>query len=82
MTAPRRTREGAYIVAVDELRVGDREPQSAVRAAEAHAIAAVEEKPKTRVLTIAVGRFSPPLERRMRRTTMVARAPRKEEAHG
>ena len=80
--AERRTRDGGYIVPVDSLRVGDRLGLKAVGGGR-HTwwpIVALDEKPKTRRVYIDLGAFSPRTEvGLLRRTTMVARAPREEE---
>jgi hypothetical protein len=81
-TATRKTRDGSFIVPVDDLKVGDRMRFTAGRGRAAWwPIIEIEEFPKTRRVTIGVQSSGQIIAReRMRRTTMVARAPREGEA--
>lgn len=77
----RRTRDGDYVVPADELRVGDRLVFTTPNGRRQVLITAIEEKPKTRVLTVAPAELTPWTER-LRRTTLIARAPREGEDDG
>jgi hypothetical protein len=82
VAATRKTRDGSLIVAVDDLKIGDRMRLTAGRGRVAWwPIIEIEEFPKTRRVTVGVQSSGQILGReRMRRTTLVARAPREGEA--
>lgn len=83
MTAEqRRTRDGSLIVEVETLKVGDRLRFTAGRGRSAwFPILEIEEFPKTRRIIVGVQSTGQIVAReRMRRTTLVARAPREGEA--
>jgi hypothetical protein len=82
VSEPRKTRDGSHIVAVDDLRVGDRLRATNGSRATWWPILEIAEYPKTRRVTIGVQSTGQILDRtRMRRTTLVARAPRAEETN-
>lgn len=77
----RRTSDGGYVVPVDSLEVGDRLRFSAGRGRPMWwPILAITESPKTRSVEVGIASSGHVIHRmRMRRTTLVARAPRKDE---
>jgi hypothetical protein len=79
-TPERRTSDGGYIVQVNELRVGDR---LGLTAGQGHVawmpVLDIVEHPKTRTVTIGFGAGGIDAPSQMRRTTLVARAPREDE---
>jgi hypothetical protein len=81
LVEPRRTKDGGYIVTVDDLRIGDRIRVSGVARPLWFPISEIEEKPKSRRVWVRAGQFSIQMEiGLLRRTTHVARAPREGEA--
>jgi hypothetical protein len=72
----RRSPEGGYIVQVDDLQVGDRMGFAGAGRTLWVPIIDIAEKPKTRVFTLQMGQFTGTAEQRMRRDTLIERAPR------
>lgn len=78
--AERRTRDGGYIVAVDSLEVGDRMRLTGGGRPVWWPILRIEEKPKTRRIFVGVKSSGQVVYGSLlRRTTLVARAPREGE---
>lgn len=76
--APRRSRACSLIVEAFTLRVGDRIEFSGANRHLWWPITEIEDKPKTRVITLDTGLGNRPVIR-VRTTTLVARAPRENE---
>ncbi|MGH2867461.1 MAG: hypothetical protein ACRDNK_07830 [Solirubrobacteraceae bacterium] len=76
--ALRRSRAGSLIVEASTLRVGDRVEFSGATRRVWWPITAIEDKPKTRVITLDAGLGQRPAIR-LSKTTLVGRAPRESE---
>lgn len=77
-SVPRRSRAGAVVVEASTLEVGDRMEFSGATRRVWWPIAAIQDKPKTRVITLDAGYGQRPVIR-VRKTTLVGRAPRQDE---
>lgn len=79
-SVPRRSRAGSVVVEASTLEVGDRKEFSGATRRVWWPIAAIQDKPKTRVITLDAGYgygHRPVI--RVRKTTLVGRAPRQDE---